>query len=230
MASAVATGAKTASRGAFKGAWAVGKIGSFVLLFAIVVIAAAAQSWQEHSAMPLIKGVGGKIFLSLHDLKEESQRVIEKGGLYDGHAGKFHGIVDATVLFAGLALAVWIVLSWLRFFAKVWANGPFSFPGNPFANAFMGAFLYVVIYIIAALIIFGAIGQLNSFQKGIEVVETPFVALGTFWQAAGVILQPLFEGVEGLPELNRSVTDVLNQSVRGPVVNASNASLLAAGA
>jgi hypothetical protein len=185
-----------------KGIFSYIKIFSFMLLFAIIFASAIFQSIDQGSIKPLITEVGGNIVLTTTQLANESQKIINDGGVKTDKTGFGH-FWYIIVTYSTFIILLWMTYVWIKLFSKIWEKGPFSYEGNDFANIVMGFLIFMIFQILFGFVYGAMLGNLKSADDAIKVIYTPFYSLYlifiAFYYIVNPALQPTKEVLEKLP-------------------------------
>lgn len=179
------------SRTGFKTLLIISKYFTLLILFSIVFAHAILQSFNEQSPIPFFEIVGQKLVLVTQDLLIQSKMIIEIKNIYIFDKGFFENMLEVITIYSNLILAIYILIAWLRIFSTLWAHGPFSFPGNRFANFMMGSIFYIFIQGITILIFEAIKHNIIDFKDGVLTFFTPITMFYYLFLAVIVLILPV---------------------------------------
>lgn len=193
--------------------WKYIKYTSMFLLFLALFLGSIIESVQTRSLEPMLYDLGGTLLLSTNELASTSQDIISTGNIYDFSNGVWHGIWNLLTLAAEFIAAAWIVYVWIKMFAWIVAQTPFSFPGNNFTNYSFGTLIYMVLQMLAITVLAAAFGKIGSITDAIGYMTVPWKALILFFKAIFVFFVPASEYIDKASgtKLNQSSLEALIQ-------------------
>lgn len=140
--------------------------------------------------------LGKTFFLSTLKLSEESQKIIDNGGVIILKDGFMNTFLYMFKTYASLISSILMIIFWINSFAWIIGRSPFSDTGNVFRNIIMALFLFYIIQITAILSFEGLKGNIKGITGENSIsfyLLLPFTCFKTFFFALKYILKPIVE-------------------------------------
>lgn len=189
------------ARVASKGIW-IKRFFIFTIMFIVFMIIfanAIVQSVQQRSFQPIVDDLGFRWLQTTFALEEESQTIIDQGGVYEANSGFFGSSGQAFFSISGTLGPILIIYVWIRVLMYIAARSPLSGDISQWGNHLAIAVTFFFFLQILILLLFGHGGQ--SFV-------IPFRAFWTFFKAIPFILSPMSAIAERFIGEGSNITNV----------------------
>lgn len=173
-----------AAKVATKGVW-IKRFFSFTILFVIFLIIftnAIVESVQQRSFQPMIDDVAFRWVQTTFALQEESQIIIDQGGVYEPNQGFFRSAWQTFSSLSGVLGPIFIIYIWIKILMWGAAHSPLSGDISQWWNHVAIAVSFFFIFQVIFLLLFG---------HGIQAFAIPFIAFWTFLKAIPFIISPI---------------------------------------
>lgn len=146
----------------------------FIIILFVQAVSIGIQSGAGVEG--IIESLGERFFGITQSLYETASRVIEGGGFFQGY-GEFFSIIWS--LFSNL----YLIYLWVRLFARIWGNSPFSDKLQSFRNMMFGIFTFFVFQVLYLLLFSVPIDS----QSNLDLFRIPFESIKEVFKAIVLI-------------------------------------------
>lgn len=189
----------------------------FFAFFALIIVNAIVIGIEEKSIRPVIVDLGTRITKPVLVIEEESYKIIQNKGVYDGSEGIIRGVIKTVVTYADLFSAIFMIILWLMFLMTAMSWLPFSGDNSrPFTNLVLAvsSFYLIQVTYLAYINWYSDVGLLS-------ILSIPIQSIGTFFQAIPFLIAPISDRLSS-EDISGTIRNVLNDSMNKTISTINN--------